>query len=197
MTTNSSANGNNIATSDSNRITILTFQMAGQLYGLPVTAVRQLIEMVTIIQLPQAPPAIQGVINVRGQIVPIMDLRLRFDLEYLPYQLHTPIILVEVNGRLLGIVVDEVDTVLENISVDIQTYDTIFDSEMNGTFNQMAYLSCIAKVDDRIIPILSVSQILHHHEETKLAHLLNELTNNETDNETERQPKQELEAAGA
>ena len=50
-------------------ITILTFQMNGQVYGLPVTAVRQLIEMVAIVKLPEAPPAVQGVINVHGQIV--------------------------------------------------------------------------------------------------------------------------------
>ncbi len=164
---------------NANEMTILTFQLARQIYGLPVTAVRQLIEMVTILQLPQTPPSIKGIINVRGEIVPVLDLRIHFNLAYLPYQLHTPIILVETDSNLLGFIVDEVETVIENANIDNTTYNAIFNTQTN---NNLSYLACTAKVNNQIIPILNVNQILCHNEKTELAHLIADLTNHEQSN---------------
>ncbi|MCA9942531.1 MAG: chemotaxis protein CheW [Anaerolineales bacterium] len=152
-------------------ITILTFQMNGQVYGLPVTAVRQLIEMVKIAELPQAPPAIQGVINVHGQIVPVMDLRLCFGLEFKPYGLRTPIILLEANGRMFGLVVDEVATVLTVNSIDIQTSNKIIDQENIAAPGQTNYLSSVAKINNQIVMILDVDCLLSQEQASKLTQL--------------------------
>lgn len=94
------ANGRDSQAQNVTRFPVLTFLLDGQIFGLPITAVRQLIEMVAIVKLPEAPPAVQGVINVHGQIVLVVDLRLRLGLPSLPYHLYTPIILLEGNGRL-------------------------------------------------------------------------------------------------
>src|SRR5690606_16859160 len=91
--------------------TILTFDLDGQLYGLPLTAVAQIIEIVAITHLPQMPQGFQGAINVHGQIVPVIDLRRRFGLDCPPYHLHTPLVLIWANGRMLALIVDHVDEV--------------------------------------------------------------------------------------
>ena len=92
---------------------VLTFRLADQLFGLPVTTVLQIVEMVAITRLPQLPEGIQGAINVHGRIVPVLDLRLRFGLDCIPYHLHTPIVLTELNDRMLALVVDSVEEIVE------------------------------------------------------------------------------------
>src|SRR6185503_16973181 len=105
----------------SSPLSVLTFRLGGQVYGLPITAVAQIIEMVTLTHLPQLPFAVQGVINLRGKIVPVLDLRTRFGLPFKSYQLHTPIILTHLNGQTLGLVVDWVEEVVEISAADLET----------------------------------------------------------------------------
>jgi purine-binding chemotaxis protein CheW len=98
---------------------LLTFKVGGQLYGAPVDKVIRIIEMVTITHLPEAPETIQGLINLHGQPVPVMDLHLRFGLPRPAYGLHTPIVLVDAAAedgppRPLGLVVDSVQQVVES-----------------------------------------------------------------------------------
>lgn len=179
----------NFQTMPTKSIAILTFRTNGQVYGLPITAVRQLIEMVTIVALPQAPPAIQGVINVHGQIVPVLDMRLRFGMAFKPYQLRTPIILLEANGRSLGLVVDEVETVIEVNPVDAQTSDRIFDPLAKDALGQTTYLSSIAKVNDQIVMILDVACLLNSQQATNLTQFL---AHPQTRSDTQTIPETEM-----
>lgn len=151
---------------------VLTFRTHGQVYALPVTAVHQLIEMVAITPIPEAPPAIQGVINVHGDIVPVIDLRLRLGLPFKPYQLRTPIILMQANGRALALVVDEVDTVIEVDPADIQTSDGVFDFAAAARLLQSSYFTAIAKINQQIIIILDADGLLTSRLEGELAQLL-------------------------
>lgn len=139
---------------------ILTFRLEGQLYGLPITAVNQIIELVAITRIPQVPPAVQGVINVHGSIVPVIDLRKRFNLPLSPYHLHTPLILADVNGRTIALVVDEVEEVVEiqqQLAPDSMNPDLIM-----GTVN----------VKQQLIPLLNVQQILSQEEKDRLCQIL-------------------------
>lgn len=147
---------------------VLTFRTQGQVYALPVTAVDQLIEMVAINPIPEAPPAIQGVINVHGEIVPVLDLRLRLGLPFKPYQLRTPIILMQANGRSLALVVDEVDTVIELNPTDIQTSNSVFDFPAAESLLQTSYFTAIAKVNKQIIIILDADCLVSNQLATDL-----------------------------
>jgi purine-binding chemotaxis protein CheW len=156
--------------SGSAHISILTFVLDGQEYGLPVADVVQIIEIVSLTQLLQAPKAVRGVFNMRGQITPVVDLRLRFDLPEALYQLHTPIILVMFNGRPLGLIVDTVNAVVEVSPTDLLDSVDILPPELAaGMKNHISldYLLGIAKVDRQLLPILCVAKILNADEQAE------------------------------
>ncbi len=132
---------------------VLTFQLGAQRYGLPVTAVYQIIEIVAITHLPQMPPGIQGAINVHGRVVPVIDLRLRFGLPCLPYHLHTPLILVEDDDQLLALVVDAVHEV---VAVPLPTHET----------------PAVVQVGQELIPLIDVAHLLDQQERQQLAQRL-------------------------
>ena len=93
-------------------INLVTFRLGAQFYALPIEPIRQIIEMVTITPVPQVKDTIEGVINFHGAPVPVIDLRKQLALPPIPLQLHTPIILVNLTDRLVGLIVDEVMDVL-------------------------------------------------------------------------------------
>jgi len=89
--------------------TVLTFRLERQVYAIPIAPIVQLIEMVSIIPLPQMHNGIEGIINVRGMMTPVVSLRHYVGLEKQPWTLHTPIILLRLPGdRMVGLIVDEV-----------------------------------------------------------------------------------------
>jgi purine-binding chemotaxis protein CheW len=86
----------------------VSFRLADKTYALPLSTVAQIIPMVTITPLPHAPDAVEGVMNFRGDAVPVIDLRRCLGMPETSLNLHTPIILAMVQGRTLGLIVDEV-----------------------------------------------------------------------------------------
>ncbi len=86
---------------------LVVFQLEQQTYALPIESVVQIIEMVTITPIPQVNRLMEGVINVRGVAVPVVNLRCHLGLPEAPLQLHTPIILIQVSGRMIGLIIDE------------------------------------------------------------------------------------------
>jgi purine-binding chemotaxis protein CheW len=160
---------------DANTSTLLTFTVAGQTYGLPVTYVVRIIEMVTITQLPDVHETIQGIINLQGKAVPVMDLRHRFGLPHKSYGLHTPIILANVDGsdRMLGLIVDAVEDVLEITAENLEVTETIVSTELaGGMAGQPAPLAGVAKVDRQMILVLNVSVLMSQTEHVKLSQAL-------------------------
>ena len=92
---------------------VLCFALAGEAYALPILKVREIQAQATITRIPQAPPYMPGVINLRGAIVPILELRNRFTLGEAPEDTRPVIVIVEVQGRTVGIRVDSVSDVLD------------------------------------------------------------------------------------
>jgi purine-binding chemotaxis protein CheW len=91
---------------------LVAFQLGQQTYALPIEPVVQIIEMVAITPVPQINEVVEGVINVRGTFVPVVNLRRHLDLPEVSLQLHTPIILVRAGERVVGLIVDRVIDVL-------------------------------------------------------------------------------------
>ena len=92
---------------------VLCFALAGEAYALPILKVREIQAQATITRIPKAPPYMPGVINLRGAIVPILELRHRFSLGAAPDDTRPVIVIVEVQGRTVGIRVDSVSDVLD------------------------------------------------------------------------------------
>lgn len=92
---------------------VLCFALAGEAYALPILKVREIQAQANITRIPKAPPYMPGVINLRGAIVPILNLRHRFSLGEPPEDTRSVIVIVEVQGRTLGIQVDAVSDVVD------------------------------------------------------------------------------------
>ena len=114
-------------------VTFVTFHLENQTYALPITPVRQIIEMITITPLPQVNHTIVGVINFHGVLVPVVNLRRQLGLAEVPLQLHTPIILVNISERLVGLIVDEVLDVIDRPADQIIDPNDILHKEMGET----------------------------------------------------------------
>lgn len=115
----------NRATSTAEAGKYLTFELGRERYGVPALKVREIIRLCEIKQVPQMPTHIKGVINLRGKIIPVMDLRTRFELEHVANTERTCIIVVEVTlgsgGKTLtGIIVDGVDEVANVTAEEIE-----------------------------------------------------------------------------
>lgn len=91
---------------------LVVFRLEGREYAFPVEHVDEILRMVALTPVPEAPPWLSGVINLRGQVVPVVDLRMRLGLPRQVPGLSTPIMVVRAGGRVAGLIVDAVDEVL-------------------------------------------------------------------------------------
>ncbi|HPY52380.1 MAG: chemotaxis protein CheW [Spirochaetota bacterium] len=140
----------------------LSFVIDNENYCIDILKVKELLGMTTITPLPKTDNFIKGVINLRGQIIPIIDLRLKFGLEEIPYTKQTGIIIVEVSfsgeGMLMGIIVDRI---LEVINI---TEDNISKISYLNARIKAEYIRGIANTEDGIKIILDVLKILNSDE---------------------------------
>src|SRR3972149_7463614 len=122
----------------------LTFTLVGEEYGIGILKVKEIIGMIAITMVPQTPSYVKGVINLRGKVIPVVDLRLKFDMEATGYTERTCIIVVEITKAsgsvLIGIVVDSVSEVLNIKAAEIE------DTPNFGNHLNTDYIYGMAKV---------------------------------------------------
>ena len=97
---------------DTQKVKYLTFTLGEELYGIDIRAVIEIIGIMPITKVPEVPAYVQGIINLRGKIIPVVDMRLRFGQEYRPYSDRTCVIIISVNDVLIGLIIDGVSEVL-------------------------------------------------------------------------------------
>jgi len=131
----------------------LTFFLDREEYGIEILSVREIIGLLPVTPVPQTPYYVQGVINLRGQVIPVVDLRLKFDMEAIDSTEETCIIVVQTGGAQLGIIVDKVSEVL-----DIPTRD-IVDAPTLGTEINTDYIMGIGKSEGRVTLLLDIGMI--------------------------------------
>lgn len=131
----------------------LTFVLAAEEYGLEILKVREIIGMMDITAVPRTPDFVRGVINLRGKVIPIMDLRRKFAMDAAKQTEQTCIIVVAVNGIEMGVVVDKVSEVLDIAAKDIEdapsfgvSVDTDFILGMGKSKGKVTILLDIGKV---------------------------------------------------
>lgn len=133
----------------------VVFQLAGESYGVNISRVREIIRMQDITEIPQTLDYIKGVINLRGRVTPVIDLRRRFGFAPGEHTNSTRIIVVQMLDQLIGIIVDSVNEVLPVPSGAIEPPSPI----IAGVDSK--YLKGIAKLDDRLIVILDLDNVLN------------------------------------
>ena len=135
----------------------LTFALAGEEYGLPVLKVREIIKILDITAVPQAPQHVKGVINLRGKVIPVVDLRLKFGFASQDYDERTCIIVIEValqsSKVMMGVVVDAVSEVLTITADEIEATPE-FGEHVNTEF-----MRGVAKIKGRVKFLLDLDRI--------------------------------------
>jgi purine-binding chemotaxis protein CheW len=135
----------------------LTFTLAGEEYGIGILKVKEIIGMMPVTTVPRTPVFVKGVINLRGKVIPVADLRLKFGMEEKAYSERTCIIVVEIGGAgavLIGIVVDAVSEVLNIKENDIE------DTPDFGTRLDTGYILGMAKVNGGVKILLDIDRVL-------------------------------------
>ncbi len=136
----------------------LTFSMAKEEYGISIIKIKEIIGMMPITCVPRTPTFVKGVINLRGKVIPVVDLRMRFGLPSMDYTERTCIIVVEIQGPtgtiLIGIVVDSVSEVLNIKGNDIEDTPTF------GTRLNTDYIRGMAKMQGGVKILLDIDRVL-------------------------------------
>jgi len=140
----------------------LTFSMAEEEYGIGILKVKEIIGMMAVTMVPQTPSYVKGVINLRGKIIPVVSLRLKFGLEEIDYTDRTCIIVVEVKtgtGSVqMGIMVDAVSEVLNIRSAEIEDTPTF------GTSLKTDFILGMAKTGNRVKILLDIDKVISGQE---------------------------------
>ncbi len=139
-------------TTDGNQF--LTFNLGDELYGLDILRVQEIKGYTTVTKIPNTPSHIKGVLNLRGTIVPIIELRTKFGMPTIDYTAFTVIIVVVVRDKIIGLVVDAVSDVLNIDKKDIQP------SPQFGASVDVSFLNGIGKSGDKLIALLDMDRLL-------------------------------------
>ena len=132
----------------------LTFALAEEEYGLEILKVREIISMSEITSVPKTPQYVKGVINLRGKVIPVVDLRLKFAMEEISYTDETCTIVVDVNGVEMGIIVDHVSEVLDIAADDIE------DAPEFGANVNIDFILGMGKAQGRVTILLDITNVL-------------------------------------
>lgn len=137
-----------------NEMKLVVFKLADEEFGAPIHQVYEILRLVEITRVPRAPRFIEGVINLRGKVIPVLDLRRRFDLPMTTPPAQQRIMEVEVEGQIIGMIVDTVTEVI-SLPVDAVEPPPPMIADIAGD-----YLTGVGKLPGRIIILLNFDKIL-------------------------------------
>lgn len=133
---------------------LVTFRLGVNEYGIDIMQAKEIIKMEKITIIPNAPEYVEGVINLRGSVIPIVDLKKRFTLEEAEGEKNTGIIIVHVNGTDMGIIIDSISKVVSIDDENIQDTPHMF----SGIGQR--YIRGVAKIEEKLLVILELSELL-------------------------------------
>ena len=146
---------------------LLTFKLDDQEYALPIANVVQVVRIVAITPMPEAPDIVKGVINIRGKVIPVIDTRKRFGLPARPYDLNTHLLIAQHDGHMMALMVEIVSEVLTMPASSIEP-----PSEIGP---RMENLSAVGKLGDRLLLILDLDKMLTFEEGKRMERILAQL----------------------
>jgi purine-binding chemotaxis protein CheW len=144
----------------------LTFALGKEAYGIEIEHVTEIIGIQAITELPELPEYIRGIINLRGKIIPVMDVRLRFKKEFREYNDRTCIIVIDISGISIGLIVDSVAEVLSIDDQDIVEPPKIKSGQQNR------YIKNIGKSGNEVKLLLDCGKLLSESEKEELSDAL-------------------------
>jgi purine-binding chemotaxis protein CheW len=141
---------------------LVVFQLGAELYGVEIARVHEIIRLQTVTRVPHAPAFVEGVINLRGKVIPVVDLRRRFGLPMADHTRASRIVVVEIGDQVVGIVVDSVSEVLRVNKGTIEPPSPV----VAGI--ESDYLLGIAKLPERLVILLNLDRVLARDERRAL-----------------------------
>jgi len=146
----------------SETVQVVSFHLGTEEYGVDISQVQEIIRMVEITHVPRAPHFMEGVINLRGQLIPIIDLRTRFSMQRAEHTKSTRIVVTEIGSKRVGIVVDSVSEV---INIPLESVEPAPDM-IAGVGTE--YIQGVGKVGERLIILLDLTMVISGEEKQQL-----------------------------
>ncbi len=137
-----------------NAVQFLSFSLGDEEYGVDILSVQEIRSWEPVSRIPNVPAYEKGVVNLRGSIVPIVDLRQRFGLKYMDYTPLTVVVVLQAQSRTMGVVVDSVSDVVDVDKLTIQKAPDF------GTKVSTEFINGLASVNDRMVMLLDVEKLL-------------------------------------
>jgi len=145
---------------------LVVFDLAGERYGVEINAVREIIRMQEVTHVPDSPDYVEGVMNLRGSMIPVVDLRRRFGLPVTDVTTDSRVVVVDISGEGIGVIVDAVTEVLRISEASVSPTSTVITTE------DSFYIEGIARLDDRLLILLDIERALSGHvDELTATHL--------------------------
>jgi purine-binding chemotaxis protein CheW len=141
---------------------VVGFRIGNETFGVLIASVREIVRVPEITAVPSAPETVEGVINLRGKIIPVMDLRKRFGHVDIQPDKKNRILVVELNNKLVGLIVNAASEVLKIPPSDIEAPGTVFAE------GESSYVTGVGKLKGRLIILLDVSKLLQQQEFKRL-----------------------------
>lgn len=148
---------------DSSLIQLVTFKIAHEEFGVDILKVQEIIRMLPITKVPNAPPFVEGVINLRGKVIPVIDMRKRFGMAACAHDSHTRIKVMDLQGQVVGFVVDAVSEVLRIKESTVEPPPPV----VAGIGSE--YMRGVGKLEDRLLILLDLDKLLSENELNSLA----------------------------
>jgi purine-binding chemotaxis protein CheW len=139
----------------------LTFQLGNEAYGIEIRYVTEIIGIQTITEVPELPEYIRGIINLRGKIIPVMDVRLRFKKSFREYNDRTCVIVIDINNESIGLIVDSVSEV-----ISIPETEIVAPPELSKDGNR--YIKGVGKVGSDVKLLLDCEKLLSDDDSERL-----------------------------
>lgn len=139
---------------DDELLQLVTFSIGEEEFGVDILKVQEIIRTMEITKVPRAQDFVEGVINLRGKVIPIIDLRRRFGLDSKNHDKHTRIIVIEINNMIVGFVVDSVSEVLRIPASTVEPPPPV----VAGLESE--YISGVGKLQDRLLILLDLDKLL-------------------------------------
>lgn len=158
----SKANMHDRQQSHGDLIQLVSFHIGGEEFGLDILRVQEIIRVQQLTRVPNSPDFVDGVINLRGKVIPVIALRKRFGLENLAHDKQTRIVVVEVRGTVLGFIVDSASEVLRIPANTVEPPPRLGKVERE-------YISGVGKLDNRLLILLDVDRLMAEGAEVELA----------------------------
>lgn len=138
-----------------NILQLVTFQLGNEEFGIDILNVNEILKMLEVTEVPNSPPCIEGIINVRGKVIPVLDTRLKLNMQQKEPDKDSRIIVVEIKDKTVGFIVDEVKEVTRIPSEKTEAPPDLIVADLVS-----AYITSIARLEERLIIILDLTMLV-------------------------------------